>query len=359
MTKLIQKRISESNEDVYFFYRDSKKKIVPVFDKEKNIAAKKKLAEILTTFSSSIPKKFKENWDSVKLFDNSGNVNNADSILLSPEEGAYCLKNKLNHLTGKEWTKFSCSWFIFNALQKDLKEEREVCKTLQDHPATYSPTMMENFITFFTKEGMSVLDPFSGIGSTLVGCKRTNRVGYGVELNPKYHDLIVKRVPEFKNNVVCGDSRKIKELFSNKKFDFCISSPPYWDVLNRSTDNFQKDRLSKGLDFTYSDAINDLGNLSDYSIFLKELSNIYLDLYDLLNDGAYLVIIVKNLKKGGKIFPLAWDLASVLSKKYTLKDEKIWIQDKVGLAPYGYPSSWTSNVLHHYCIILRKEERSQ
>ena len=61
------------------------------------------------------------------------------------------------------------------------------------------------------------------------------------------------------------------------------------------------------------------------------------------------------IKKGGKFYPLAWDIAKLLSHKYELKDEKIWIQDKVGLAPYGYPYSWTANILHHYCIILRKE----
>ena len=30
-------------------------------------------------------------------------------------------KNKLNNLTGKEWTLFTKSWFIFNALASDLK----------------------------------------------------------------------------------------------------------------------------------------------------------------------------------------------------------------------------------------------
>jgi len=56
------------------------------------------------------------------------------------------------------------------------------------------------------------------------------------------------------------------------------------------------------------------------------------------------------------MYPLAWDLARELSKRYILKDEKIWIQDKIGLSPYGYPHSWSSNILHHYCLILKKEK---
>ena len=52
-----------------------------------------------------------------------------------------------------------------------------------------TPTMISDFIKFFTKKGMKVLDPFSGIGSTLEACKRTGRVGFGTELNPKYYEL--------------------------------------------------------------------------------------------------------------------------------------------------------------------------
>jgi len=338
-----------------FYYKDQKRQVVPFSDRNKQERAKTRLAELFTEFKNELPEKFRENWKDVKLYDPGGDVENAHAVILQLEDGAYDLKNKFNHMTGKEWTIFSCSWFIFNAIKKDLDEERSICGNSVDHPATYSPTMMEGFIKFFTKEGMSVLDPFAGIGSTLVGCARTGRIGYGIELNKKYYETILKRVPEFKNNVILGDSRKIKEYFKNK-FDFCISSPPYWDVLNRSTGGFEEKRTAQGRDVKYSDSITDLGNIDEYEAFLRELTKIYLDIYDLLRDGAYIVVIVKNIKKSGKLYPLAWDIASKLSVKYELKDEKIWIQDKIGLAPYGYPYSWTSNILHHYCIILRKEK---
>ena len=98
-----------------------------------------------------------------------------------------------------------------------------------------------------------------------------------------------------------------------------------------------------------------MGNIADYDLFLEKLANIYFDIFDLLKNKGYLVVIVKNIKKEGKMYPLAWDLARLLSKKYELKDEKLWIQDKVGLAPYGYPSAWASNILHHYCLVFQKK----
>ena len=338
----------------YFYYKNTSRNIVPVEDKDLNIIAKNMLEDILQKHKNEIPQKYLEDWDNVKLYSPTGKIEKAKALIINEKDGAYDLSNKLNELTGKEWTKFTCSWFIFNALPSDLKEEREVTKDTELHPATFSPTMISDFISFFTKSGDKVLDPFAGIGSTLVACKRTKRIGYGIELNKKYFEIILKRVPEFKKNVFNDDCRNIDKI-KLPTIDFSISSPPYWDVLNRSTDKFESERKSKGLDVSYSDSLLDLGNIDDYDLFLKEVCSVYEKMYDILKDGAYLVIIVKNVKKGGKMYPLAWDMARILSKKYVLKDEKIWIQDKIGLSPYGYPNSWASNISHHYCIILRKE----
>ena len=41
-----------------------------------------------------------------------------------------------------------------------------------------------------------VLDPFLGSGSTLMACQQTNRICYGIELDEKFVDVIVKRYIE-------------------------------------------------------------------------------------------------------------------------------------------------------------------
>lgn len=259
--------------------------------------------------------------------------------------------NKINELNGTEWIKFTKSWFIFDAKQSDLKEERAISKDTEHHPATFSPTLISEFIRFFTKENEVVLDPFVGIGSTLVACDRTKRIGIGIELNEKYASLVQKRT---KQKLIIGDARDIDKM-DIPQIDFCISSPPYWDVLNRSTKDFRKEREKEGLDVKYSNKQKDLGNIGQYSLFLDELSNIYTKIYPKLKTGGYVVIIIKNIKKKGRFYPLAWDIAKKLSNLYSLKDEKIWCQDHIPLAPYGYPYAWVSNIVHHYCIILRKE----
>ena len=118
----------------------------------------------------------------------------------------------------------------------------------------------------------------------------------------------------------------------------------------------KKRRTSSELDVFYSDDPKDVGNIHDYEMFLEKLVSIYVGLKPLLREKAYLTIIVKNIKKGGKIYPLAWDLARELGKVYTLKDEKIWCQDNQPLAPFGLGSAWVSNTFHHYCLQFRNEE---
>jgi DNA modification methylase len=46
-------------------------------------------------------------------------------------------------------------------------------------------------------EIFEVYDPFLGSGTTLIAAERTGRICYGIELNPEYVDIIVKRWEDF------------------------------------------------------------------------------------------------------------------------------------------------------------------
>ncbi len=266
--------------------------------------------------------------------------------------------NKLNNLDSKSWLKFQKSWFIHNPPPRK--------KGVLVHPAKFPETMAQEFIEFFTKQGETVLDPMAGTGSTLVAALRAGRNSYGIELNPKYAEIAKQIVEEERNvlgqsvehltsKVICGDAMQITN-YQIPIVDYVLTSPPYWDMLRaRGAETQRKRRTSTELDVHYSDDPNDLGNIDDYETFLEKLVDIYEGLKPLLREKAYLTIIVKNVKKGGKIYPLAWDIARELGKTYTLKDEKIWVQDNQRLAPFGLGSAWVSNTFHHYCLQFRNE----
>jgi DNA modification methylase len=267
-------------------------------------------------------------------------------------------RNKLNDLDSKTWLKFQKSWFIHNPPPRR--------KGVLVHPAKYPETMAQEFIEFFTKAGEAVLDPMAGTGSTLVAALRAGRNSCGIELNPKYAEiakqiieqeraLLGEKVEGLQSEVLNMDAANAQEL-APLTFDYVLTSPPYWDMLHaKGADNQKKRRDDDGLDVVYSEDPNDLGNIHEYDEFLQKLVTIYQGLKPLLRENAYLTIIVKNVKKGGKLYPLAWDIARELGKTYTLKDEKIWLQDNQHLSPYGLGSAWVSNTFHHYCLQFRRE----
>ncbi len=267
-------------------------------------------------------------------------------------------RNKLNDLDAKAWLKFQKSWFIHNPPPRK--------KGVLVHPAKYPETMAQEFIEFFTKQGETVLDPMVGTGSTLIAALRAGRNSYGIELNPKYAEIarqiveeervsLGQRVEDLKSEIINENASNATNL-GLPTFDYVLTSPPYWDMLHaKGADSQKKRRDADELDVVYSEDSNDLGNIHEYDRFVEKLVDIYEGLKSLLREKAYLTIIVKNVKKGGKVYPLAWDIARELGRTYTLKDEKIWLQDNQSLAPYGLGSAWVSNTFHHYCLQFRNE----
>ena len=61
------------------------------------------------------------------------------------------------------------------------------------HPTMKPVGLIEMLIKNSSKEEDIVLDSFLGSGSTVIACQKTKRVCYGIELDPKYCDVIVKR----------------------------------------------------------------------------------------------------------------------------------------------------------------------
>jgi DNA modification methylase len=267
-------------------------------------------------------------------------------------------RNRLNDMSPKDWLKFQKSWFIHNPPPRR--------KDVLLHPAKFPETMAQEFVEFFTKRGQTVLDPMVGTGSTLIACLRAGRHSIGIELNPTYADIARKivdeeqdalggSVEELRAEVITGDAAQPGDL-DLPTVDYVLTSPPYWDMLHsRGAETQRKRRAAPDMDVIYSDDPADLGNIPDYNEFIDRLVAVYVGLQPYIRPRAYITIIVKNVKKGGRIYPLAWDLARRLGEVYTLKDERIWCQDDVRLAPYGLGSAWVSNTFHHYCLQFRHE----
>jgi site-specific DNA-methyltransferase (adenine-specific) len=71
-------------------------------------------------------------------------------------------------------------------------------KSSKEHPTMKPVALMAYPIQNSCMSNCIVLDPFLGSGSTLMACEETNRICYGIELDEKFADVIVKRYIELK-----------------------------------------------------------------------------------------------------------------------------------------------------------------
>ena len=266
-------------------------------------------------------------------------------------------ENHLNDLSSKEWIKFQKSWFMHNPPPRK--------RSTLLHPAKFPEALVAEFIRFFTKKGQLVLDPMVGTGSTVVAAIQTGRIGIGIELQEKFAQVAREQIEMAKAELFEGRRENPSKIIVGNALnfdamdippvDYVITSPPYWDMLHRGG----KFRLERGNSSEknpiYSNDADDLGNIDDYEQFIDLIETVYRKVHAVMRDKAYMTIIVKNIKKGGRMYPLAWDIGSRLSKFMTLKDEKIWCQDNQRLAPFGMFNAWVSNTFHNYCLQFRKE----
>jgi DNA modification methylase len=65
------------------------------------------------------------------------------------------------------------------------------------HSATFPEEIPEKCIKAGSKIGDTILDPFSGAGTTGVVCKKLNRDYIGIELKPEYNNLAKERIDKF------------------------------------------------------------------------------------------------------------------------------------------------------------------
>ncbi len=91
----------------------------------------------------------------------------------------------------QEWMKEMESVFIQNS---ELGSIRGL------HPATFPIALPDKYVRSITNVGNITVDPFLGSGSTLIASEKTGRICYGMELDPRYTDVIVQRYVDYVEN---------------------------------------------------------------------------------------------------------------------------------------------------------------
>jgi DNA modification methylase len=87
-----------------------------------------------------------------------------------------------------------------------------------DHPTQKPIALMRKPIVNHTRQGELVYEPLLGSGTTLAAAELAGRICCGIEIDPKYVDVTVKRWEQLtgKQAVLDGDGRSFGEI-SNER----------------------------------------------------------------------------------------------------------------------------------------------
>jgi DNA modification methylase len=268
------------------------------------------------------------------------------------------MAERMNNLTGKEW------------LQNSFSIWRDVVKTSEEratkHPALFPQELVEKLIRLYLRDpGSVVLDPFMGIGSTMLASMNQGMKGIGFDLSSDFCNIAKSRTSKFQGTLTSEieiltpdiyniDSRTISKVIDECSVDLVVTSPPYWDILN------QKRTADGKIIRNYSSDTEDLGNIADYEEFLADLKNVYTEVYKVMKPGARCVAVVMDIRKKDKFYPLHEDQSRIMREiGFELDEYVIWDRqrDYNNMKTLGYPYVYRFNRVHEFiCIYLKRKE---
>ena len=291
--------------------------------------------------------------------------------------------NTLNELPGEEWLYFTKS-LLTTAYPSELGHAQR-----KAHGANKPPRLMARLIEFFSRSGDLVLDPFAGVGGTLLGAAiaRGPRRAIGIELDPRWVaifervvlDLAAERDglgPELADlgtadpggrrgfdpsglNMRLGDALALLPEIEAGSVDFVATDPPYnlQLAMTMAGGTLARAHANRRTDYAMvTDSADDLANAADYPAFLDRMETVFGELHRILRDKRYAVVIVRDAYQGGRYLFTGSDLATrATNVGFVPKGDLIWYQAGSRLRPYGYPRSFVPNIVHQHVLVLRKE----
>ena len=202
---------------------------------------------------------------------------------------------------------------------------------------------MARLIEFFTRSGELVLDPFAGVGGTLLGAAiaRGPRRAIGIELDPRwvavYEEVVAGLAAERDGRgpaiaelgtsdpgaprtfdpagleMRTGDALEILPTLPDASVDLVATDPPYniQLPLTMAGGKLAETHANRRTDYAMvSDAAADLANAPDYGAFLDSMGRVFAEIARVLRPGRYAIVIVRDAYQAGRYQFVGADLAA-------------------------------------------------
>ena len=291
--------------------------------------------------------------------------------------------NQLNELPGEEWLYFTKSVWA-TAYPSELGHAAR-----RAHGANKPPRLMARLIEFFSRTGELVLDPFAGVGGTLLGAAiaRGPRRALGIELDERwvavYQSVVRDALAERDGqgpvladlgaqdpggprsfdpsgaDLRLGDCLSVLPALEAGSVDFVATDPPYniQLPLTMAGGPLAETHANRRTDYAMiGEHPLDIANAPDYAAYLDRMARVFAELHRVLRDHGYLALIIRDAYQDGRFIFTASDLAARATVAgFAVKGDVIWHQAGARLRPYGYPNVFVPNITHQHLLILRRD----
>jgi hypothetical protein len=272
--------------------------------------------------------------------------------------GFYSEDNRVNDLTGREWV-----FWTRSVITKPYPPNMQHALRNQ-HGGQKPPDLCADLLRVFTKEGQTVLDPFMGVGGTLLGASLCGRRAVGIEVTPKwieiYREVCTRENCEIQETIE-GDARDALQAMTGRSFDCVLTDVPYWkmDTAARSRGTFKRaDGEAKPARASKLSAFRPVAYASKAE-WLEHMEAVFQRAAALLRQSGYLLTFIGDMYRDNEYHCLSAELAAVLRRIPGLvwKANLVWYDVSKKLHLYGYQYSYIPSLIHQNVLVFRKDTR--
>ncbi|MXV60630.1 class I SAM-dependent methyltransferase [Natronorubrum sp. JWXQ-INN-674] len=299
--------------------------------------------------------------------------------------GVYDERNRVNDLTGKEW-KYATKSVIAERYPPDVQHDLR-----SEHGGQKPPRLCAELIGRFSKAGDTVLDPFAGVGGTLLGASFCEHEGTGLreaigfEQTRRWieiYETVLEREndarrargdpPLAEQDIRHGDCAELIADVPEGSVDLLLTDVPYWNMDElEQTRNERATRESKLGSFEGDDADESAGDTASASDggddadaetqtkaeWLADMAAKFGRFTDAVAPDGHLVVFIGDMYREQSYEFLSADLARAIESTapVTLAANLIWYDPTKDLHVYGYPFSFVPSMVHQNVLVFRPE----
>ncbi|MFC4987543.1 DNA methyltransferase [Saliphagus infecundisoli] len=281
--------------------------------------------------------------------------------------GIYDERNAVNDLTGREW-KYATKSVLAEGYPPDLQHDLR-----SEHGGQKPPRLCAELIGRFSKADDLVLDPFAGVGGTLLGASLCEHEGsglreaigferverwielYGEVLERENADRRARGEPPLADQELRhGDCLELVAEV-DREVDLLLTDVPYWDMDEREQTRNERETRESKLGAFAAEGGPEEGSATTKEEWLETMADAFAAFEDVLAPGAHAVVFIGDMYRGSSYEFLSAELAEAIDggTDLSLAADLIWYDPSKDLHVYGYPHAFVPSMVHQHVLVFR------